>query len=274
MPADYPAAHSMDTVWFAVDRDGHVAQFESGEAGAVPEAAYREDYDQIMDALREALPETTAIVHREGRIEPTVTPNLQYPDRSALMFLRTLEPLAAELAAGLAREVPAATGVAVKFERLPADVARRIHEQEACLGCFSLYEDDERFHPARHGLFSYSHLCENWISGPYGRLESPAQSVTLDALPPELRKEVAAVRFSALCFHETSVLQPVSHAPCGSWENEYLEVDFETRRPMPDEPGGDDAEAKEERDANAAPPHREAGRGSLWPRLLGWLGKK
>jgi hypothetical protein len=274
MRADYPAAHSMDTVWFAVDRDGHVAQFESGEAGAVPEVAYREDYDQIIDALREALPETTAIVHREGRIEPTVTPHLKYQDAPALVFLRNLEPLAAELAAGLAREVPAATGVAVKFERLPTDVARRIHEQEACLGCFPLYEDDEEFRPARHGLFSYSHLCENWISGPYGRLESPAQSITLDALPPELRKDVAAVRFSTLCFHETSVLQPVNHAPCGSWETEYLDVDFETRRPIPDGPGGDEEESEEGSDANDTPAHGEAARGSFWQRVFGWLGKK
>src|SRR5262245_52320304 len=33
---DFPAAHSMDTNWFAVDRDGHVAMFDSGKLGAVP----------------------------------------------------------------------------------------------------------------------------------------------------------------------------------------------------------------------------------------------
>ena len=36
---DYPAAHSMDTTWWAVDSQGHVAQFNSHEAGAVPETA-------------------------------------------------------------------------------------------------------------------------------------------------------------------------------------------------------------------------------------------
>ena len=41
MEPDYPAAHSMDTDWFAVDKDGHVAVFASGEAGAVPVAAGR-----------------------------------------------------------------------------------------------------------------------------------------------------------------------------------------------------------------------------------------
>jgi hypothetical protein len=33
---DYPAAHSMDTEWFAVDEHGNVARFDSGEDGAVP----------------------------------------------------------------------------------------------------------------------------------------------------------------------------------------------------------------------------------------------
>jgi hypothetical protein len=29
--ADFSAAHSMDTSWFAIDQDGHVAYFDSGE---------------------------------------------------------------------------------------------------------------------------------------------------------------------------------------------------------------------------------------------------
>lgn len=33
---DCPAAHSMDTTWFAIDADGFVAAFETGEGGALP----------------------------------------------------------------------------------------------------------------------------------------------------------------------------------------------------------------------------------------------
>jgi hypothetical protein len=36
---DYPAAHSMDSTWWAVDGHGHVAQVNTGEAGAMPAAA-------------------------------------------------------------------------------------------------------------------------------------------------------------------------------------------------------------------------------------------
>lgn len=35
-PKDYPAAHSMDTHWFAVDAEGNVGAFDSGENGWLP----------------------------------------------------------------------------------------------------------------------------------------------------------------------------------------------------------------------------------------------
>lgn len=37
MDADYPAAHSMDTTWFAVDAKGQVAMFFTGDNGPLPQ---------------------------------------------------------------------------------------------------------------------------------------------------------------------------------------------------------------------------------------------
>jgi hypothetical protein len=37
---DYPAAHSMDTNWYAVDAEGRVGLFQSGQDGAYPSDAY------------------------------------------------------------------------------------------------------------------------------------------------------------------------------------------------------------------------------------------
>lgn len=34
---DFPAAHSMDTEWFAINADGNIGAFDSGEGGAVPQ---------------------------------------------------------------------------------------------------------------------------------------------------------------------------------------------------------------------------------------------
>jgi hypothetical protein len=59
MDFDYPAAHSMDTAFYAVDKDGHVALFSTGAGGAVPTDAYLPDdgdvWAEISQEVREAL---------------------------------------------------------------------------------------------------------------------------------------------------------------------------------------------------------------------------
>jgi hypothetical protein len=49
MDADFPAAHSMDTMWFAVDGHGHVAVFDTGENGHAPEQVRQGDIDSWYD---------------------------------------------------------------------------------------------------------------------------------------------------------------------------------------------------------------------------------
>ena len=55
MDADFPAAHSMDTWWFAVDAEGHVAVFDSGESGAVPIAYFEAESNSTGPAVTTAL---------------------------------------------------------------------------------------------------------------------------------------------------------------------------------------------------------------------------
>jgi hypothetical protein len=50
MDVDYPAGHSQDSYWFAVDRNGHVAMFDTGETGAVPED-FTLGHDESLDVL-------------------------------------------------------------------------------------------------------------------------------------------------------------------------------------------------------------------------------
>jgi len=53
---DYPAAHSMDTEWFAVDKDGFVAVLYTNEEGAVPVnySRMQEGADDILESIAEA----------------------------------------------------------------------------------------------------------------------------------------------------------------------------------------------------------------------------
>jgi hypothetical protein len=53
MDADFPAAHSMDTEWYAVDGKGHVGVFISGENGPVPEGQVQKgNLDEVLRRLR------------------------------------------------------------------------------------------------------------------------------------------------------------------------------------------------------------------------------
>src|SRR5262245_21233479 len=79
---DFPAAHSMDATWFAVDRDGHVGVFESGEPGAVPKKSFTSiaHCDDAVEMALETLPvtgeprfELSAVCHpcfRSGVLPP------------------------------------------------------------------------------------------------------------------------------------------------------------------------------------------------------------
>jgi hypothetical protein len=49
---EYPAAHSMDTSWYAVDADGHVALIVSSENGHAPDGVEGADYLSELYAAR------------------------------------------------------------------------------------------------------------------------------------------------------------------------------------------------------------------------------
>jgi len=243
---DFPAAHSMDTTWFAVDRDGHVACFDSGEAGAVPTASFHGDAGyELRERLAEFLPRGEAAYDLAGRQTPGTEgmpvfhrANGREMDYPALLFLSSLDPVREALASGQAVQVPSADSFAVTFQHLPAELGKRIHDAGACRVCFYLFRQLEGGPgPAHVGFFEYEHLTENWISGPYGRIARPLKPLHVDQLPPDVRARVKQMRFDALNFAEATHIQPVEHAACDSWEGAYLDVTGKKVRPIPGHEG-------------------------------------
>jgi hypothetical protein len=232
MENDYPSAHSMDTCFFAVDRDGHVAIFDTGEAGAVPVIALSgEEADDVRQQLAQ-LPRVEVLQDPRGHIIPgrgkANHGGLRGSEHPILMFLTSLDHVRHEIAEKRAVQLPATEGIAVLFQTLPEATAQRLHDSGVCLGCEWHFHDEEReeYCPdlAARGLFSYSHLTENWISGPYGRERQPAQPIHVDQLPPRIREAVRSMRFESLCFAATPHIQPVEHTECVSWEAAYMDV--------------------------------------------------
>jgi hypothetical protein len=242
----------MDTMWFAVDSDGHVAVFESGEAGAVPidafvdEAELREAHDAIqalqptqarLDPRGFAAGALPGFEHaREEQLERLNASTIESrrpgeaPEAikaTVLMFLREPAP---DLVAKLrARELPAVAGICLVTSELDMAAFRAIHELGLCTRCEVTYRDFDEQQLASHGLFHYDHTCDNWISGPYARAAIPATPVRLDQLPEEVREHV--VTFDGK-FADTVELQPAEHWSCESWEPGWLASDRKTVRPF------------------------------------------
>jgi hypothetical protein len=92
MDADFPAAHSMDSSWYAVDKDGNVALFHTGAGGAMPENAYSpeaaEYVEELDDETREELdivdldpkqlpPEKRVFVYHTGQMDEALADRYQ-----------------------------------------------------------------------------------------------------------------------------------------------------------------------------------------------------
>jgi hypothetical protein len=238
MEPDYPAAHSMDTTWFAVDRDGHVAVFDSGEAGAVPAAVAIDDGTNISERLREALPQSGIIYDLASRTMAGPAGQEQLHDHAwfqspVLLVLSSLDPVREALAAGRAERVNVTEGVAVILRGLSEEELNRYRDSANFRGCCNVYLGEGFPHSlAHHGLYEYGHITENWISGPYGREAVPERPLHIDQLPPDLREQIDGLRLP-LCFAETPRLQPVDLAECISWEPAYLDVTGQRIRPIP-----------------------------------------
>lgn len=232
MQQDYPAAHSMDSAWFAIDAAGQVGFFSTGEAGGLPSGCTLDQGEayQLLEQLRAALPPSEPVFDPDGRL-PGQERHWVYGPH-ALVFLDSLEPIRAELASGAAVEARATRGVAAIFTQLSDETKKRLHETGACRGCRGLYGDPgTEGGAARLGLFDYDHLTENWIAGPYGCSARPATPVKLSQLPPAIRAAAEGFQLP-FRFDAAPMFQPSDHLPCTSWDAVYLSADGRTVRPQ------------------------------------------
>jgi hypothetical protein len=242
---DFPAAHSMDTMWFAVDADGHVAAFDTGEGGAVPEIAFADNPYELATLLR-ALPETGAKLDEAGHTldaTATHTPISNVGDRvtHVLAFLTELEPVK-DLVERLSGTVIAATsGVAVELVVGDRAAFEELHRRGACRHCQWDPAGDES-ELAAHGVFRY--VCGEQSAVPYVRLAVPDKPLALDDVPAEVRAH--AIRFAGR-FVDSPKLQPAEHWDTQGWGATWLASDGKTVRPfagredeLDDDPWGDD----------------------------------
>jgi hypothetical protein len=253
MREDFPAAHSMDTEWFAVDADGRVALFQSGEGGPVPETAPGQG--EAMGAVESrAVPDAAeAPPYRKGAPQPSellhdrpaAQSHVKVPYLETLMFLDELGPVQRDLDAGGARIVRASEGEAVVFAAVSKERFDELHAAGACRGCRSHYEDEGASELAALGVYVYGN--DSYEAGPYERLGTPSCPASIDRLPEDIRAMANQVKLPVK-FADAREVQPVDLVPCVTWGAGYVPIGETEPRPVP---GREDDFAKEQAAARA-----------------------
>lgn len=227
MMSEFPAAHSMDTTWFAIDSDGHVAVFDSSEAGCVPTDAYLdEDHGELTDKLFD-LPATGVIYDFDGHRASDGPSHLDLSylrESDVIAFIRDLAPVHALIERFKPQTLPATTGIALVIRKAAPAALAELHARKLCLGCSLLIVDD-RGDIAARGVYRYTHSHDNWIAGPYARTALPERPIDSSAVP-DLDK---VVRYSGR-FADTPTLQPAELWHCEAWGAAWLASDGKTVR--------------------------------------------
>jgi hypothetical protein len=235
-----PAAHSMDTDWFAVDSEGRIALMSSGEAGAVPGSSSEVHIEELR-RLAVTMPRRRSVIDPQGLTWPDDAPSHMNPPhaedwaRNVFMVVDRIAGLPDELLEKN-RRMDALNGVGFYIERLSASAWRALHDSGRCQECHPgyvvTYPDMQL--AGELGLFGYDHhLTENWVAGPYSRIVLPSHPLLIEDLPEELARRIASTHYP-FRFEETLQIQPVAHHRSLAWSSEYLDLETRAQLPIPE----------------------------------------
>jgi hypothetical protein len=214
---DYPAAHSMDSAWFAVDRTGLVALFETGEAGAMPESAVTlydpgmGDDDTVGEALREAL--VCEWLRRAG------APQLEGKDELARAvegdrFLVALGNAEEATAAGLR---PAGEVWLTAAGTSPAAL-KKLRELASYVGSRKLDLYDVMFSDEFSGMFVRFGNDDYGVPGAYTRDHVPDDPLRREHLDPDLVGKLDHIDVEFTTLAELQLADHFDEDECFSWD--------------------------------------------------------
>ncbi|MCA9608256.1 MAG: hypothetical protein KC619_21755 [Myxococcales bacterium] len=240
-----PAAHSMDTTWFAVDADGFVAAFESGEAGAVPMNAAAGPEAGDFDAW----PLELALVARalgDGTFPEEEDLPLPSYRQEAVLVLRPDEddsPTTYRDAAGRAYSVHERLGEGwlvlrdaeprVVVSTQPVEPDRMASLAEDAGVARVIVADEIAYWREDGGGALYRYQNDDYGNpGAYARSEVPIEPLEAESLPEAVRERVVALRLDVR-FADAPALHLADHlaeTECHIWG----ETDLHGRSPEAD----------------------------------------
>jgi len=259
----------MDATWFAVDRDGHIGVFDSGDPGAVP-AEVNDTIGQSDDEVLEGLEPLPIIGEPRFELSGMFHPGLRsgaLPERRVLPrgwpLIDEMQSLLLSDESLLTPEVLALPGLEVgragQFVLVSLEPTTELAQNDPrwtvwdqfkrvvyagpfCISSIALM--DPQLAVARRGLFAYcAHdarfdrpgLYDQPLPEPYGLVFTPKRPLRLDEAARPLRNVLATRARLNVAFASSPYIQPAELVPSVAWGEGvvYLASDGCTIRPFP-----------------------------------------
>lgn len=221
-------SHSMDTTWYGVDKDGHLAVFWSGESGAVPFEAM--PAPKKLPRLQKQLDLKTIVEHTltypcTGNCYSTsdfIVLKEKNKTTTTILLSQTDDKLQKEILIKLLKDgyvrLITTTTTFASFEGF-ADF--KIHWNDPFLNKIKKFVIMSHAEVTctedclTHGAFVYSHPLFNNNSFPYSLELIPTKPIVIEKVPNKV------ATFREFCFYKKHVIQPLQYKMCEVYDSGY-----------------------------------------------------
>lgn len=214
---DFPAAHSMDSMWFAIDGEGNIGYFFTGEGGVLPQDAARVEHGEFDRWLHTLVgqPEVDYAIEDLMSSMQTAT-DRNYSSYEVLIVSESKEEQTALLAKcpdGVC--LPSVSRFMSYYSGIQSRQWNQLRKAGLLHQCMQ-----HRLEPGRSGIFEYD--CEfHWDVGePYLRNKSLDRPLHVNHVPVDLRAQLRGAYFADLNFAVDEEVYPLRYLRCFSWNND------------------------------------------------------
>jgi hypothetical protein len=215
MKDDVPAAHSMDTEWFAVDAEGRVAMFDTDEPGPMPEEAFGGQGIawEILPTLSEVPYDLSGLdLVADGQLIGASGEMLVTTPQGTISGLFWLAGEGYERVQPLERlyRLKGDGGQLLVLGDLPAETLGLLRRDGLFNRGWIVHELDM----SRFGFFTYR------FREPYERTAAPGRPITIDRLPATLGEEMRQLTLSDVSFPRDASIEPRLFVSCNAWSDD------------------------------------------------------
>lgn len=221
---DFPAAHSMDTHWFAIDNDGNVGVFWSDEGGAIPDPddpqdpAANSSIIHLYDFTEELAKYTEGVikVNADGKTFADEA-NLNYFEEQKAYSGKWYDLLLVLTSEYVIEKLKNENSVIGHFSGKPVVIYiqecsdRTIQNLLKSGEIIGAKDFELQGNPSVLGLFYYRHCWGNTIAYPYDLEGVPETPIKVQQLPKQLQDFVSLTKYK-FSFTSTPKIQPIEHS--------------------------------------------------------------